>query len=197
MTTSTVPHVPPARQAPGRGRYLLALLVFIAGMLGMAGVLVYGLSGMGDGLFQVVVPGEQHLTLEPGSYTIFHERHSVFNGRVYDTQALGGLELAVVGPDGQEVALAPVSMTGQYTFGGRSGVSVFDFTVDKGGDYVVSGRYPDSSGPDTVIAIGQGFLGNLLGTIFGGLAFAFGGAGIALFVFLTTLFRRRRAGHSF
>ena len=203
MTASNVPHMHPAAQAParppppGRIRYLIALLFFLAGMGGMGFILFRGISSLDTGLVQIVVPGEKQLTLEPGDYTIFHERQSVVDGRVYSSQSLGGLQLVVTSAKGEDVALKPVTITGQYTFGGRSGVSVFDFTVANGGDYTVAGRYPGSSGPDTVVAVGKGFFGGLLGMIFGGLASAFGGAGIALILFLTTLFRRRRAGLGF
>lgn len=197
MTDSTVPHVRPVKPPPGRVRYLVALVIFLIGMGGMIFVLFRGLSGMDAALVQVVVPGEKHMTLEPGKYTIFHERHSVVDGRIYDAASLGGLAVAVASSDGQEVSLTPASVNSTYSFGSRTGVSAFEFTVASDGDYVVSGSYPGGSGPDTVIAVGKGFLSSLIGTIFGSLAFAFVGSGIALFLALSTLFRRRRAGHAF
>ena len=196
----TVPQTSPTgpQAAPGRRWYLAAVAIFLAGMAGMGAFLFDRLSHMADGLTQIVVPGERTLTLEPGNYTIFHESRSVVDGRIYDSPSLGGLAVAVTSAAAQPVALAPVTMSGRYTFGGRTGFAAFDFTVVEPGDYTVAGRYPDpAGGPETVIAVGRGFLGSLFGTIFGGLGIAFGGAAIALFVALRTFLRRRRAGFRF
>ena len=188
----------PARAAPGRFWYLVGLLVFLAGMTGMGVYLFDRLSHMADGLTQIVVPGERTLPLQPGKYTVFHESQSVVDGRIYDTPSLGGLTVAVTGPDGAAVTLTTVTMSGRYSFGGRTGFAAFDFTVDKAGDFTVAGRYPDgATAPETVIAVGAGFVGSLFGTIFGALGIAFGGAAIATAIIVTVLVRRRRAGFRF
>lgn len=194
----TSPSTLPAKAPPGRGWYVVAIVVFLAGMAGMGAFLLDRLSHIADGLSRFVVPGEQTLTLAPGSYTVFHESRSVIDGRIFDSPGLGGLAVTVTSPAGAALALEPVTMSGRYDFGGHTGFATFDFTVAEPGDYTVAGRYPDAAGgPETVIAVGRGFIGSLFGTIFGALGIAFGGAAIAAAILVTVLVRRRRAGLRF
>jgi hypothetical protein len=187
----------PAAAPPGRIRYLVALLIFLAGMAGMAAFLINRLSTMQDGMTRLVVPGEQAVPLTAGSYTIFHETHSVIDGVVYSSPGLGGLVVTVTGPDGDAVPLSAAG-AGRYSFGGHAGYSIFDFTAPVDGDYVVTGRYQaDGAGPETVIAVGAGFMSSLLGTIFGSLGIAFAGSIIAAALAVMTLVQRRRAGLRF
>ena len=62
---------------PGRIWYLVAIAIFLVGMAAMAAFLITRLMSMDSGLTRFVVPGEQTLTLETGSFTIFHEPQSV------------------------------------------------------------------------------------------------------------------------
>jgi len=192
MTMAAAPGNP-----PGRIWYLVAVGIFLAGMAAMAVFLLTRLTGFDEGLTRFIVPGEQALTLDAGNYTIFHEAQSVIDGKIYASSGLGGLMVNVTGPDGGEVALRS-SGSGRYTFGGHTGFAVFDFTAASAGAYVVAGRYADGApGPETVLAVGQGFLSSLLWTIFGALGIAFGGAAIAAAIGVTVLVKRRRAGLQF
>ncbi len=192
MTMAAAPGNP-----PGRIWYLVAVGIFLAGMAAMAVFLLTRLSGFDEGLTRFIVPGEQALTLDAGNYTIFHEAQSVIDGKIYASSGLGGLMVNVTGADGGEVPLRS-SGSGRYTFGGHTGFAVFDFTAPSAGAYVVAGRYADGApGPETVLAVGQGFLSSLLWTIFGALGIAFGGAAIAAAIGVTVLVKRRRAGLQF
>lgn len=186
-----------ATAPPDRVWYLVAIVVFLVGMAAMAAFLITRLTGMDSGLTRFVVPGEQTLTLEAGSYTIFHEPQSVVDGMIYSGGSLGGMSVAVTGPDGSEAPLSPAG-SGRYSFGGHTGFAVFDFTAAAAGPYVIAGRYADDApGPQTVIAVGAGFLSGLLTTVFGSLGIAFGGAIIAAVIAVRTLVKRRRAGLRF
>ncbi len=78
--------------------------------------------------------------------------------------------------------------------GSRSGVSVFDFSVDSPGEYVFSAKYPaDQEGPETVLTVGHGFVKKLLVTILGGLGMMFGGLGLAAAIAVITFVKRLRA----
>ncbi|RKE69739.1 hypothetical protein DFP91_4179 [Pseudorhodoplanes sinuspersici] len=57
-------------------------LAFVAGFAAMGVFLSKALSGLGDGLRQIVVPGGAELRLEPGRYTIFHETRSTVDGKL-------------------------------------------------------------------------------------------------------------------
>jgi hypothetical protein len=186
-----------AATPPGRIWYLVALAIFIAGMATMAIFLLTRLTGMEDGMVRVVVPGEHRLALAAGTYTIFHETESVIDGKIYSSSGLSGLTVSVTAPDGATVPLTAAS-SGRYSFSGHTGFAVFDFAAPTAGDYTLAGRYDDgATGPETVLAVGAGFLSAILGTVFGALAFAFGGAILATIIMVGTLVKRRRAGLRF
>lgn len=188
---------PTASTPPGRIWYLVGLAIFIAGMATMAVFLLSRLTGMEDGLTRVVVPGEHTITLAAGTYTIFHETQSVIDGKIYSSSGLSGLTVSVAAPDGATIPLTDAS-SGRYSFSGHTGFAVFDFAAPTAGDYVLAARYDDgATGPETVLAVGTGFLSAILVTVLGSLAFAFGGAIIAAIIMVGVLVRRRRAGLRF
>jgi hypothetical protein len=186
---------PPGRKpAPSRLWYVLAFLVFVGGFGGMALFLVDRLGGIGNGLVQIVVPGEKEIVLEPGFYTIFHERESVVDGRIYQSNGIAGLEVSLTGPAGEPVAVTTASMSANYNIPGHRGVSAFQFEAKAAGTYRLSAGYADgTAGPETVLAVGKGFVRKLIGTIFGGLALAFGGAGLAVAIAVPVFVKRLRA----
>jgi len=69
-----------------------------------------------------------------------------------------------------------------YTIGNRSGIGLFDFTIDKPGTYELSGSYPftvvgqqQGQGPEIVLSLIHGnlvnnFFGNIMGMALGGFA---------------------------
>jgi len=152
------------------------------------------LTGMEANLQQVVAPGETDLTLHaPGTYTISYEYHSVVGGKVYSTdENISGLECVLVSKaKGSRITLSPSRMNSTYEFGGRSGRSIFDFTIDQPGVYALTSAYPqDQVGPEVVLAVGQDSTAGLFLTVGGGLALVFGSMGIALAVTLITLIKR-------
>lgn len=191
----TMPAAPsPVIAVPGRGRYLLGIAIFLAGMAAMGIFLTSRLADMQEGLTRFLVPGETVLTLAAGEYTIFHEPNSVIDGTAYVSTGLDGLNVAVSGPDG-EIAPLTTASSGRYNFPGHSGYSLFDFSAPVAGDYTVTAAYPGADdGPKTVLAVGAGFMSSLLTTIFSAIAIAFAGAIIAAILIITTLMKRRRAG---
>jgi len=162
---------------PSRWWYLLAISLVAAGFAGMAAFMLPRLLGMADALIQVVAPGEAELTLdEPGTYTVFHERRSVVDDRLYVSNTISGLRITVQSTaTGREIPVAPTSLSQTYTFGGRSGVSVVAFDIAEPGGYRLISAYEDGrSEPQAVLAIGHGFLAGLMTTILGSLVIVFG-----------------------
>jgi len=182
---------------PSRGYYGLAAAVFVAGWV-LFGLFLYrNLSGMADKLQQVVVPGKAELTLsKPGRYTIYHEYRSVLGSKIYSAdQNLPGLECVLVSKrTGSKVALHRAAVSSSYTMGGRSGVAVFDFTIEQPGVYELSAGYPEGQeGSEAVLAVGQGFVVGIVITVFGGLAIVFGAMLAAIAIALVTLIKREKA----
>jgi len=143
---------------------------------------------------QIVVPGQRELHLsETGQYTVFHEYKSVVGDKVY-SGSLSGLQCSLTSKaTGEQIPLSPSSANSTYSMGPRSGVSVFDFSVQSPGLYVFSAQYPaGEDGPEVVLAVGHGFVKQLLVTILGGLGIMFGSMGVAGTIAVLTYFKRHR-----
>jgi hypothetical protein len=84
---------------------------------------------------QVVVPGKSDFTLlQTGKYTIdIYEYRSIVGNRVYSTgEDVPSIQVNLVSRDtGSEISLSNTSMNSTYTVGSRSGIGIFDFSIDK------------------------------------------------------------------
>jgi len=145
-------------------------------------------------MMRVLVPGQTDLVLrEPGTYTIFHEYQSTFEGRVYDVGSVSGLSIAVR-TGGANVPLVASKTNTRYRVGAAAGRSLFDFEARVPGTYQISASYEGGrKEPQTVLAIDRGFVGDLIVTILGALGMAFGGMGIAVGIAVVVFVKRRRA----
>ena len=184
-------------EGPGRWYYGLAGAVLVAGCVCFGAFLWQSISRIGENLTQVVVPGKSQLALpKPGKYTIFHEHQSVVGNKVYSTsQELSGLECSLVSKTtGDEIVLLPSAMNSTYSMGSRSGVSIFDFQIERPGAYELSAQYSgDQEGPEVVLAVGQGFAADIFKTVFGALGILFGSIGLAVAIIVITLIKRDKA----
>lgn len=151
---------------------------------------------------QVVVPGKNDIRLpEAGKYTIFYEHQSVVGNTVYSTsEDIPGISVNLVSKaTGTQIPLSKPSMSFSYTLGGRAGISLFDFTVDRPGIYEIAASYPSSiQGPQIILAIFQGssvdkMFGDIMGIALRGFALVFipFAAGVAIIVI--TFLKRRKA----
>jgi len=182
---------------PSRGYYGLAAAVFVAGWLFFGIFLWKNLSGIADQFQQVVVPGKARLDLaSPGNYTIYHEYESVVGSKIYSSgQTLSGLDVTLSSAaTGDQVALSRANVDSTYSLGGRSGKAVFDFTIDRPGAYELAAHYPEGEeGPEVVLAVGQGFTGRILVTVFGALGIVFGSMALAVAIAVITVVKRHNA----
>lgn len=176
-----------------RWHYLAGAIVIVAGAVSFGIFLFIRLMGMMPEI-QVVVPGEHEIHFsDSGTYTVFYEYRSEVDGRVYaTTQSLSGLLVALRSKDDfREVTLSSPSASTEYSFGGRSGVSVLKFDIDEPGTYILNADYPPGAdGPDVVLAIGQL---NLLRTILIALAIFFVPLIAGAFVIVRAFLQRRKA----
>lgn len=172
-------------QTSRRG-YVIALIVFVLGSIASAAlvaVFAYGLFTLGDDLERMVAPGTQQFDLsETGTYTIFYEYESSFDGTTYITgSSTPGLDITVTRVnDGAQINVRPSSMSTSYNTMNYSGQSIRTFSVDQTGIYEISAEYSAATrGPDVVLAVGQGVTRGILTSIG-----AFFGGGL-LFCFIT------------
>ncbi|VXB70552.1 hypothetical protein [Brevundimonas sp. G8] len=178
---------------PGRIFYLLAVLPAICGIVTMVVLLATKLPALDDGLEQIVVPGARELALTPGNHTVFLEVRSVVDGRVYAVDEVPGLAVKVQAADGTPVATRTPSGSSTYTFGGRQGQSIQVFRIDRAGTYRVSADYEGGAGPQTVIAVGQGFMTGMFAVVLSALGAFFGGVFVSVVGIAWVAWSRRRA----
>ena len=143
-----------------------------------------------------MVPGNAALTLDKaGRYTIYHEKKSTVDGRYYASETVNGLRLRLA----DEATGAPVKLTeptaaASYAIGNKSGASIYAFTIERPGRYRLAADLAGGrSEPKAVLAIEQGMLGEMFSLIFGTMAIAFAGLGIAGAIVLVVLWRRSKA----
>jgi hypothetical protein len=168
-------------------------------LVGFAGALLYVMPRLGAadaGMIRVVVPGNAVLTLDKaGQYTIYHEKKSTVDGRYYASETVSGLRLRLADEaTGTPVKLTEPAVAANYTIGNKTGSSIYAFTIDLAGRYRLAADLAEGrSEPKAVLAIEQGMLGEMFSLIFGTMAIAFAGMGIAGAIVLVVLWRRSKA----
>ena len=176
--------------------FVVAGLIALAGF---AGALFYVMPRLGSadaGMIRVVVPGSAVLTLDKaGQYTIYHEKKSTVDGRYYASETVSGLRLRLTDEaTGASVKLTEPTMQSNYTIGNKSGASIYAFAIDRPSRYRLAADLAEGrSEPKAVLAIEQGMLGEMFSLIFGTLAIAFAGLGLAGAIVLVVLWRRSKA----
>ena len=176
--------------------FVVAGLIALAGF---AGALVYLAPRLGNAeqrMIRVVVPGNAVLTLDKaGRYTIYHEKKSTVDGRYYASETVNGLRLRLAEEaTGASVTLTEPAMAANYTIGNRTGTSIYAFTIERPGRYRLAADLAEGrSEPKAVLAFEQGVMGEMVGVIFGTMAIAFAGLGVAGAIVLVVLWRRAKA----
>jgi hypothetical protein len=145
---------------------------------------------------RVVVPGTVLLVFDkPGPYTIYHEKKSTVDGRYYASENVDGLGLRLTSEaTGAPVKLVEPKTSTSYTIGNRSGTSIYAFTLDQPGRYRLAANLAGGrSDARAVLAIEQGMIGAMLGTIFGTIAIVFAGLGVAGAIVFVVVWQRTKA----
>lgn len=176
--------------------FVVAGLIALVGFAAALFYLMPRLSSADSAMIRVVVPGSSALTLDKaGRYTIYHEKKSTVDGRYYASETVNGLRLRLADEaTGAPVTLTEPAMASNYTVGGRSGTSIYAFAIDRPGRYRLAADLADGrSEPKAVLAIEQGMLGEMFSLIFGTMAIALGGLGVAGAIVLVVLWRRSKA----
>jgi hypothetical protein len=92
------------------------------------------------------------------------------------------------------VRLVEPTTTTSYEIGNRSGTSLYAFTLDQPGRYRLAATLAGGRGDArAVLAIEQGMIGAMLGTIFGAIAIAFAGLGVAGAIVFAVVWQRSKA----
>ena len=176
--------------------FVVAGLVAVAGFVGAGLYAMPRFASVDAMMMRIVTPGSAVLTLDrPGLYTIYHEKKAVVDGQYYASDAASGLRVGIASEaTGAPVQVVEPSVSSNYSFGNRSGTSIFAFTIDQPGRYrLTAGLAGGRTEPKVVLAVEQGMLGAMFGLIFGAIAIAFAGVGVAGAIVCVTLWQRSRA----
>jgi hypothetical protein len=176
--------------------FVVAGLIAIAGFAGSVVYLMPRIAAADARVMRVVVPGNVLLVFDkPGLYTIYHDKKSTVDGRYYASENVDGLGLALTSEaTGAPVKLVEPRTSTSYTIGNRSGTSIYAFTLDQPGRYRLAANLAGGrSDARAVLAIEQGMVGAMLGTIFGAIAITFAGLGAAGAIVFVVVWQRTKA----
>jgi hypothetical protein len=176
--------------------FVVAGLIVLASLAGALFYLMPRLGAADERMIRVVVPGNAALTLDKaGRYTIYHEKKSTVDGRYYASETVNGLRLRLTDEaTGAPVKLTEPAVAASYAIGNKSGASIYAFAIERPGRYRLAADLAEGrSEPKAVLAIEQGMLGEMFSLIFGTLAIAFAGLGLAGAIVLIVLWRRSKA----
>ncbi|HOF18776.1 MAG TPA: hypothetical protein PK082_07685 [Phycisphaerae bacterium] len=151
----------------------------------LAGLLVVG--GAVPGTIQIVsalrefsstpmtrvrVPGEALIALDqPGQYTLYHESRGRSGQDAPRPRSVEGLKVFLT-RDGAKVELREVEVHEQYSFGGRQGYALWNFTVDEPCKIRLVGRFDRGKAPATgtvTLAVGRLNIMRYVARLFGGI----------------------------
>jgi hypothetical protein len=192
---------------PSRWFYLIGIIVLIIGPAVSSMLLFSTIFSTIDTLkdipsTRVIVPGRNDISLsEAGKYTIFYEYRSILGNSVYSTgEDIPGIQVNLMSKDtGIKILLSTPTMSSSYTIGGRSGVSLFDFTIDRRGTYEIAASYPSSiQGPHIVLAVFHAssidkMFADIMGTALKGFALVFIPFAAGVAIIIVTFLKRRKA----
>jgi hypothetical protein len=183
-----------APRAPGRFWYIVALVLFIGSITAPVVITLWQVFGQEDVTLRLIAPETKKLRFERGTYTVFSDSRAVINGEVVISQgSISGLRVSVRSARGEEIPVGPTSVSSRYSYCGQSGFSVFEFSIPETGEYTIAAAYREADPRQrALLSIRKNFLGGLLGSIFTAVAISVGGSLLAVFIFLRTLYARRR-----
>jgi len=181
---------------------LLAAAIAI-GVCGAASMVFRVISDV-EGITRVVMPGEDVMLLEKGSYVISHEHKSIVNGRRFHrSPELGDVTCRLVHADsGERIALEPLRESFNYTMGSYEGEGVWRFEAPEDGSYVLTAEAvgDGAAAQEFVLAVGPPFpwrhlVRGILAVLAAGLMFLGAVAVFLVVIILRSTRKRRLAAH--
>src|SRR5262245_1072352 len=182
--------MPAPARTPGKGWYVLAGAVALAGFLAAAGVVVSLIFHYDEGV-QFVAPGSKTLDLAKGRHVVWNDHVTVFEGRSYDSSKNlpDGAQITVTDSGGAVVVLRRTSGS-TIRGGGTERVSVLEFEVTRPGrhEIVVRGNFPPR-----ILSVGPNVAWLLLCSIFGAIGLILLGTGAGVAIAAWAFIRREQA----
>lgn len=186
--------MPAAARKPGKGWIWLGGILGAGGVAtGVALVLMAVLALWGFSPQRMLAPGKARLKLDQrGSYTIYHEFRSIFDGRVYSRETnLDGMKLRMFhGRTNEEISLRATNSE-TYNIGQYSGRALLAFDVQQPTEVILSGTYDDGrQRPRTVLAVGQIKIARFVLLLLAGIFTIIGSGSVAAVIIVVAVVRR-------
>jgi uncharacterized membrane protein len=177
-------------RTPGKGWYVLAGAVALAGFLAAAALIASLIFHYDEGV-QFLAPGSKTFDLAKGRYVVWNDHVTVFEGRSYDSSRTlpDGTRITVTDASGATVTLRRTSGS-TFRVGGTERVSVLEFEVTQPGRYEVTVR---GDFPLRVFSVGPNLVWLLLGSIFGAIGLVLLGTGVGVAIAAWAFIRREQA----
>jgi len=142
---------------------------------------------------QFIGPGRHIATFDkPGSYMVWNDYRTVFNGRNYDESETlpSGVRVTVLEADGGKALAVSPSLNSSSSLGSTSRKSVAKFDVTRPGRYeiIIEGDFPAR-----VFSASKDFLLGLFAVIFGAITLMFAGFGVAIGIVCWVFIKREEA----
>jgi hypothetical protein len=174
--------------------YVVAGAIAFGGVVGAGLYLQPRLAAIDQETIRVDVPGNALIQLNrPGHYVIFQEYRA--DGHPSEARSVDGLRVTLESEGNRSmVPLVSPRFQSEYQIGNRAGQSWLAFDIDRPGRFRLIASLPKgATEPKAVLAISQGLMGSIFGSIFKALGIAAAGLAIAVVVLLVVNRARSKA----
>lgn len=171
---------------------IIGACIVIASIIGSVIFLVSQMITTIDSGQLIKLPTDETITLDdPGTYIIYHEHRSSYNGKVYNQPSgiIDGLELTLYpGSFSHPVKLSPPTLSSTYSLGGnRAGSAIFQFTINDSGHYRIRGEFSNQEDKEVIINIQKSIFKNIGGIVGQFLLLFFGGIAIGTLLIIMSV----------
>ncbi len=181
-----------APAVPGNGWYVAAGAVAVATVVAVVALIAWFVLSMDRGS-QFIGPGRHTVTFDkPGSYRVWNDYRTVFEGRSYDESEKlpSAARVTVLEAEGGTALAVSPSLNVSSSLGNSSRNSVAKFEVTRPGRYeiIIEGDFPQR-----VFSASRGFLFGLFAVIFGAIGLLFAGFSVAIGLLCWVFIKREAA----
>jgi len=152
---------------PNNKNYLFGAAVIFGGITITIILFILTLTGLNDNNYKFIAPSETDMSLEEGSYTIFYEHKSDFEGERYRTSDddIQGLVVDIINTETQKkIEVKVPNGTSSYSINDREGYAIYTFELEK--DSRISIKTVSQNNQKVVLNINGSIVGTILLSIF-------------------------------
>ena len=158
---AAAPVAPPVKLRPGRVWYLVALLVFVAGVAWVVLGLVQ-LNSRIDSFQRVALPGSGEVSLDhSGGYVIYYEGAGAADGNIPNFN----VTVTPVAPPAAVQSLSAYSGNVTYTFGSQEGRAVLSLDIAQPGRFQIEADDAPVIAGGSSLAVGGSIAGGIVGIL--------------------------------